>query len=127
MQALLIVFIGAGLGGGFRHLLNVWGPSLWGNDFPWSTFIINVTGSLAMGLLVGWLAFFTDKSWPQWLRLFLATGVLGGYTTFSTFSLDSVTLIERGQIGAAALYVIGSVAIGLISLFIGLGLMRALS
>ena len=66
------------------------------------------------------MAFFADKTWPQSLRLFLATGVLGGYTTFSTFSLDSVTLIERGQIGAAAFYVIGSVALGLIGLFVGL-------
>ncbi len=127
MQALLIVFLGAGLGGALRHLINVAGPNLWGLDFPWSTAIINVTGSLAMGLLIGWLAFKSDGSWPQSVRLFLATGVLGGYTTFSTFSLEAITLIQRGQAGAALGYVGGSVALGLGGLWAGLAIMRSFS
>ena len=125
MQALLIVFLGAGAGGALRHLINVFGPALWGRDFPWSTALINITGSLAMGLLIGYLALRADGSWPQSLRLFLATGVLGGYTTFSTFSLDALTLIERGQTGAAFAYVAGSVALGLLGLWAGLMIMRS--
>jgi len=127
MQALLIVFLGAGAGGALRHLINVFGPVLWGRDFPWSTALINITGSLAMGLLIGYLALRADGSWPQSVRLFLATGVLGGYTTFSTFSLDAMTLIERGQTGAAIAYVAGSVALGLLGLWAGLMIMRNLS
>jgi fluoride exporter len=126
MQALVIVFLGAGLGGALRHLINVGGPSLWGDGFPWSTALINVTGSLAMGLLIGWLALRSEGGWPQSVRLFLATGVLGGYTTFSTFSLDAMTLIERGDVGGALGYVGGSVAFGLLGLWAGLALMRAL-
>lgn len=127
MQAILIVFLGAGTGGALRHLINVVGPNLWGRDFPWSTAFINVSGSLAMGLLIGYLALRSDGAWPQSARLFLATGVLGGYTTFSTFSLDAMTMIERGQIGAACAYVAGSVALGLLGLWTGLFIMRSLS
>ena len=126
MQAILIVFLGAGAGGALRHLINVYGPNLWGRDFPWSTALINVSGSLAMGLLIGYLALRADGSWPQSLRLFLATGVLGGYTTFSTFSLDAMAMIERGQIAAATAYVGGSVALGLLGLWTGLFIMRTL-
>jgi len=126
MQALLIVFLGAGTGGALRHLVNVFGPSLWGRDFPWSTALINVSGSLAMGLLIGYLALRSDGSLPQSVRLFLATGVLGGYTTFSSFSLDAMTLIERGQVGAAVAYVAGTIALGLIGLWAGLLIMRSL-
>ena len=126
MQALAIVFLGAGAGGALRHLINVFGPSFWGRDFPWSTALINVSGSLAMGLLIGYLALRSDGAWPQSARLFLATGVLGGYTTFSTFSLDAMTLIERGQAGWAIAYVGGSEALGLIGLWTGLMIMRSL-
>jgi fluoride exporter len=126
MQAILIVFLGAGAGGALRHLINVYGPALWGREFPWSTALINVSGSLAMGLLIGYLALRSDGSWPQSFRLFLATGVLGGYTTFSTFSLDALVMIERGQMGAAAAYVGGSVALGLLGLWTGLLIMRSL-
>jgi fluoride exporter len=80
-----------------------------------------------MGLLVGWLAFWAGVGWTPHLRLFVATGVLGGYTTFSTFSLETVLLIERNQIGLAALYVGGSVALGVLGLWAGLALIRSLS
>jgi CrcB protein len=123
----LIVFVGAGLGGVVRLLLNNAAPIWFGFDFPWATLFINVTGSLLMGLLVGWLAFKAGAGWSQPVRLFLATGVLGGYTTFSTFSLEAVSLFERDAYGAAFAYVVGSVGLGLAGLFAGLALMRSLT
>jgi CrcB protein len=122
----LLVFVGAGLGGVARLVLNNAGPKWFGYDFPWATMVINVTGSLLMGLLVGWLAFRQEAPWSQHVRLFLATGVLGGYTTFSTFSLESVTLIEKNAFGLAAAYIGGSVALGIAGVFVGLALMRSL-
>src|SRR5579875_2533670 len=104
MYPYLIVFAGAGLGGVARHALNSAVPRWFGLQGPWATAIINVTGSVAMGLLVGWLAFRAGAAWSQPLRLFLATGVLGGYTTFSTFSLETVLLMERHAYAAAAAY-----------------------
>ena len=94
----LLVFIGAGLGGVVRHALNNAVPKVFGADYPWATPIINITGSVLMGLLVGWLAFRASGGWGQHLRLFAATGILGGYTTFSTFSLETVLLIERARL-----------------------------
>ena len=88
-------------------------PSTWcaraylGTAFPYHTFIINITGSIVMGLIAGYLAFKGEASQP-W-RLFLMTGILGGYTTFSAFSLDTALLYERGEIGLALFYVLGSV------------------
>jgi CrcB protein len=127
IQPYLLVFVGAGLGGALRHTLNL-GIGRWlGTGFPWATAFINVSGSVTMGLLVGWLAFRGGAGWTQPLRLFVATGVLGGYTTFSTFSLESILLLERGQIGAAAGYIGGSVALGILGLWGGLSLARAIS
>ena len=124
----LFVFVGAGLGGCARLLLNNAGPKWFGYDFPWATMLINVTGSILMGLLVGWLAFRGGSAaWTPPLRLFLATGVLGGYTTFSTFSLEAVTLLERHAYAQAAVYVGGSVALGIAGLFAGLAAMRMLA
>jgi CrcB protein len=90
--------------------------------FPSGTLFINVTGSLLMGLVAGYFAFFGSA--PQSVRLFIATGVLGGYTTFSTFSLDAGLLVESGQFGAATLYVTGSVVLSVLGFFAGLWLMR---
>ncbi len=118
----VLVFVGGGLGAMLRHGLNV-GIGRWlGLSFPWSTFLINVTGSLVMGLIAGWFAFKTDAS--QAWRLFLTTGVLGGYTTFSAFSLDTALLYERGEVGLAAFYVLGSVILSICGLFAGLWLVR---
>ena len=118
-MAYLIVFVGAGLGGCLRHAVNLLGKSL---DLPWATLVINVTGSLLMGVTVAYLAHRGNLS--QHTRLFLTTGVLGGYTTFSTFSLDAATLIERGRPGAACMYLLGSVVLGLLGLFGGMRLVR---
>ena len=127
MQAYILVFIGAGLGGALRHALNIAIGRLLGTDFPWATSFINVSGSFVMGALVGWLAFRAGEGWTQNTRLFVATGVLGGYTTFSTFSLESILLLERNQIGAALAYVGGSVLLGVLALWAGLSLARSLT
>ena len=127
MTAYFIVFFGAGLGGMLRHGVNVGCARLCGLAFPWGTMTVNIAGSLAMGLLVGWLAFRAGDGWTQHMRLFLATGVLGGFTTFSAFSLDSALLWERGQIGGAMAYVLASVAASILALVAGLALVRSLS
>jgi fluoride exporter len=121
----VIVFLGAGIGGVARHALNNALPKVFGSDYPWATPIINITGSLVMGFLVGWLAFKAGAGWSQHLRLFAATGVLGGYTTFSTFSLETVMLIERNAFGAALAYVVGSVVFGVLGLYTALALTRS--
>jgi CrcB protein len=99
-------------------------PRFLGTHFPYHTFIINITGSTIMGLIAGYLAFKGDAA-QSW-RLFLMTGILGGYTTFSAFSLDAGLLYERGELGLAALYVLGSVVLSIIGLFAGLALIRGL-
>ena len=120
----LLVFIGGGLGSALRHTVNVICPKLFGTHFPYHTLIINITGSTIMGLIAGYLAFKGDagQSW----RLFVMTGILGGYTTFSAFSLDAAVLYERGEIGLAAFYVLGSVILSILGLFAGLALIRSL-
>jgi CrcB protein len=122
MQAYLIVFLGAGLGGALRHGVNLASARLFGLDFPYGTLIINVVGSLAMGLIAEYLAMKAGAS--QAWRLFLTTGILGGFTTFSAFSLDAALLWERGAVGQAALYVASSVVLSILGLFLGLWLVR---
>ncbi len=118
----LIVFLGGGLGAVLRYGVGVASLRLLGPAFPFGTLFVNVTGSLAMGLIAGWFAFKGDAA--QGWRLFLTTGVLGGYTTFSAFSLDVALLTERGEMALAALYVIASVALSVAGLFAGLWLVR---
>jgi CrcB protein len=118
----LIVFLGGGIGSGIRHGLNIGIGRLLGNGFPYATLLINVTGSFIMGAVAGYFAFKGGAS--QHWRLFFTTGILGGYTTFSTFSLDAALLYERGQLGLAACYVLLSVVISLVGLFAGLALVR---
>jgi len=119
----LIVFLGAGIGGALRHGVNIASTKLFGMGFPFGTFIVNVAGSFAMGLLAGFFAYRAGV--PQHVRLFLTTGILGGFTTFSTFSLDAALLIERHNYGLAAGYVVGSVAAALAGLFLGLAVFRS--
>ncbi len=127
MTAYLLVFLGAGIGGAMRHGVNT-GCARWcGLDFPWGTLTVNVAGSLAMGLIAGWLAFRAGEGWSQHARLFLTTGILGGFTTFSAYSLDAVLLWERGQIAAAAFYVVGSVILSIVALAAGLAFVRTLA
>ncbi len=120
-----LVFLGGGLGAALRHGVNRAALGLFGPAVPAGTIIVNVVGSLAMGLLIGILAAVPGGT-SQNLRLFVATGVLGGFTTFSAFSLDALTLWERGQSGAAIAYVVGSVALSLAAIAAGFLLSRAL-
>jgi CrcB protein len=121
--AYLIVFLGGGLGAALRHGINIVSARAFGPAFPYGTLTVNVTGSLVMGLIAGYFAFKGDAS--QHWRLFLTTGILGGYTTFSAFSLDAALLYERGALGLAALYVAASVVLSILSLFAGLALARS--
>jgi fluoride exporter len=119
-----LVFLGGGLGSVLRHIVNVVCPKFLGTHFPYHTFIINVTGSTIMGLIAGYLAFKGDAA-QSW-RLFVMTGILGGYTTFSAFSLDAGLLYERGELTLAAAYVLGSVILSILGLFAGLALIRSI-
>lgn len=127
MNAILYVFVGAGLGGVARHLVNLGCARACGTGFPWGTLSVNMLGGFLMGAIAGWFALRSGAGWSQHARLFLTTGVLGGFTTFSAFSLDTMLLIERGEHGLAALYagvsLIGSVA----ALALGLALVRSLA
>ena len=125
MKSYFLVFVGGGLGASLRHAVNMISARGLGTAFPWGTFIINISGSLVMGLIAGYLAFKGGASQP-W-RLFLMTGILGGYTTFSAFSLDAALLYERGEIASALFYVLGSVVLSIAGLFAGLALVRHLT
>lgn len=121
----LIVFIGGGIGAALRHGFNLAFARLFGTAFSYATLFENTSGSIVMGVLVALFAF--RSGIPQHWQLFLTTGILGGYTTFSTFSLDVAVLYERGQIGLAALYVLLSVVLSIGGLFGGLALVRGLT
>jgi CrcB protein len=123
----LLVFLGAGIGGALRHGVNVGCARMCGAAFPWGTLTVNVLGSFIMGVLAAWLAFKAGEGWSQPLRLFLTTGILGGFTTFSAFSLDAVLIWERGQVGLAVAYVAASVVLSIAGLFAGLVLIRTLT
>ena len=127
MQSTLLVFVGGGIGAALRHGVNAAFLRWLGPGFPWHTLVINMAGSLVMGLFTGWLAFKAGASWSQPVRLFLTTGICGGFTTFSAFSLDAVLLWERGEVAASAGYVVGSVVLSILGLVTGLALMRSLS
>ena len=122
---ILLVAAGGALGSTCRHLVGVAALRLLGAGFPWGTLAVNVAGSFAMGVLVELLALKLQAS--QELRLFLATGFLGGFTTLSAFSLDTVVLWERGQPALAAAYVVATVAVSLAALVAGLSLVRMLT
>lgn len=120
----LIVFAGAGLGGACRHGVNLLALRALGpNGVPAGTVAINVLGSFLMGAIIEWFALRGAVS-PHGARLFLTTGMLGGFTTFSAFSLEAILLWQRGEVGLCALYVLGSVALSLAGLLLGLSLVR---
>ena len=124
MIRLLLVFLGGGSGALARFLvgglsLRLLGPTAW----PWGTFIVNLAGGLLMGLLAGWLAFRGTAEQDR-LRLLFGVGVLGGFTTFSAFSLETALMIERRAWGLAAAYAVLSVALCVAALFVGLLLAR---
>jgi CrcB protein len=119
----LLVFVGGGLGAVARHGINRAGLALLGPGFPWWTLAVNVAGSFLIGLLAG---LFGAWETGHNMRLFLITGVLGGFTTFSAFSLDALTLWERGSFHEAGLYVLGSVILSLLAAAVGLIVTRAI-
>ncbi len=119
----VIVFLGGGFGAALRHGINQAAARLVGTAFPCGTMFINVVGSLAMGLIAEYFAL--KGGLPQRWLLFLTTGILGGFTTFSAFSLEAALLYERGQVAAAAVYVVGSVVLAIGALFAGLAIVRA--
>lgn len=119
----LLVFIGGGIGSLLRHAANLIGVSVFSLNIPAGTVFVNLSGSLAMGLLAGWFAFRGHSD--QLTRLFLTTGILGGFTTFSAFSLEAALLLERGQTVGAALYIIGSVVLAIAGIFAGIAIIRA--
>jgi fluoride exporter len=118
----LIIFVGSGIGGIARHVTGLVTARFLGDSFPYGTLFINVIGSFVMGLLAGYFAFRGEAS-QNW-RLFWTTGILSGFTTFSTFSLDTALLYERGKTTAAVAYVVASVVVGIAALFLGLAMMR---
>ena len=123
MQPLLLVMAGGAVGAGARHLVGRAALAAFGPGFPWGTLCVNLLGGLAMGVLAGTLA--RTEGSETW-RLLLGTGLLGGFTTFSAFSLDAVLLAERGAIAAALVYVLTSVAGAIVALVAGLALARSL-
>ena len=122
MAGFLIVFLGAGIGGALRHAVNLITLRTLGPDLPAGTFIVNLAGSVALGVIAGSLAARGHAS--HQLQLFLATGLLGGFTTFSAFSLEAALLWQRGQWLACALYVSGSVVLSIAGLLAGLAVVR---
>ncbi|GJE54858.1 fluoride efflux transporter CrcB [Methylobacterium thuringiense] len=121
----LIVFLGAGIGGAFRHGVNLAALRLLGSGtFPYGTLGINVLGSFLMGLVAEYFAL--RSGLPQQWRLFLTTGILGGFTTFSAFSLETALLYERGELGAAVAYVLASVILSVAALFAALAILRSM-
>jgi CrcB protein len=122
MNSIFAVAVGGAIGATGRYLFNLQMLRLLGPNFPWGTFGVNVIGSFIMGLVAGLFALRLDLS-PE-MRSFITTGILGGFTTFSAFSLDAANMIERGQHALAAAYIGGSVALGIAGLFLGLWIAR---
>lgn len=123
MLNIALVAIGGAIGAALRHLANVAALRLVGSAFPWGTMAINIVGSLAMGVFIELLARRFNAS--SELRLFVATGLLGGFTTFSAFSLDVAVLWERGDMIPALGYALTSVVGSILALFLGLWLARS--
>jgi CrcB protein len=121
----LWVALGGGIGAAARYGVNVWSGRVLGTEFPWHTLIVNVLGCFIMGLLTGLMAQKLNLS-PE-ARAFLTTGILGGFTTFSAFSVDVALLVERKAMLAAGAYVAASVMLSIVAVFAGLHLMRTLA
>ncbi len=119
----VIVGIGGAVGSMLRHAIGLVWLKSGAIDFPWPTFLINILGSFLIGLVVAMLAYL--QNWSEEVRLFTIVGLLGGFTTFSAFSLETVLLFERGQYFYTSLYIIGSVLLSIAATYLGLFLVRA--
>jgi len=120
-----VVFVGGGLGAAARHWVNRTALTYLGPDYPAGTLIANITGSMAMGMLAAWFAF-RGEATTAGQRLFLTTGILGGFTTFSAFALDTRLMWERHDVGAALVYVGASVMLSILGLIAGMFTIRVL-
>jgi CrcB protein len=119
-MAYLLVFLGAGIGGAMRHAVNLLAHRFFGSAFPFGTLVVNVLGSFAIGGLAAW--WHLRSGGDQHLRLFMTTGVLGGFTTFSAFSLDAVLLVQRQAYAQAAVYVTASILLSVAAVFVALNI-----
>jgi CrcB protein len=124
MPVVLWVALGGAIGSAARYGVNVWSGRMFGTEFPWHTLIVNVLGCLIMGALTQMMALKLHVGHEA--RAFLVTGILGGFTTFSAFSLDFAYLVERKQLAAAGGYALASVVISLLAVFAGMNLIRTL-
>ena len=126
MRLLLLAMAGGALGAGARHLVNIACARCLSPGFPWATLLVNVLGAVLMGLVVEAIGrrFGAADTGVAW-RTFLATGILGGFTTFSAFSLDAANLMNRGDNAHALAYVLGSVVLSILGLYAGLAIARA--
>lgn len=124
MLNIVLVAAGGAIGSVLRYLVGLAAARSLGPAFPFGTLTVNLVGGFLIGLVAGVFAMRADA--PQELRVFLITGCLGGFTTFSAFSLDVVTLLERGDSGLAALYLLVSVGFSIAAVFAGLALMRTI-
>ncbi|MBR0691806.1 fluoride efflux transporter CrcB [Bradyrhizobium lablabi] len=123
VHLLAAVAVGGALGSLARYLVAIGVARLLGSDFPWGTLIINVSGSFLIGVLVESFALMWNVS--QAVRVFLVVGICGGFTTFSTFSLDAIVLMQRGELWSAGAYIAASVVLSIFALFGALHLVRA--
>ena len=121
-RAIILVGLGGGLGSILRYLSSVWVNKLFSGTFPLATFLINMLGSLLIGVLLGWITKFQPENAD--LKFLLVTGFCGGYTTFSAFSAENIHLLQSGQITTAIAYMAGSVLIGIVAVGIGLSLVK---
>ncbi len=125
MERLLLVFFGGGAGALARYGVGMVALRTLGSRWPYGTFTVNLLGGFIMGLLAGWLAHRGGPDQDRW-RLLIGVGVLGGFTTFSAFSLETALMVERRDLGQAAAYVVGSVVLAVLALFAGMMLARRL-
>lgn len=119
MNGVFLVALGGALGASLRYGVGLAAARVMSGDWPWGTFVANVLGSLAMGVLFGWLTFKLGEGGEQ-ARLLIGTGLLGGFTTFSAFSLEAANMMRAGDMGQAAGYILVSVIAGVAALFFGL-------
>lgn len=124
MIHLLLVGAGGAIGSMLRYLAGLWAIHRFGSNFPWGTLGVNISGSFLIGVLAEMIMRKFGAS-PE-MRVFLITGILGGYTTFSAFSLDAITLAERGDVMLSIVYLLASVALSILAVFSGLALVRAI-
>lgn len=122
----LLVMLGGAIGALSRYQFGRWAFHMLGGAWPWGTLGVNILGGFLMGVLAGWMARHGAVGGEQ-VRLLVGVGIMGGFTTFSSFSLETMLMIERGELGSAALYAAASVIMSVAALFMGLTLMRAIA